>query len=79
LNIACGLNSFTNYIARFAQAISNQLFIIHARHLNVDVNTIQQWTGDVVLIFGKDSGRARTGFFVGNQNIHNMGKDLSPR
>jgi len=61
LNISRGLDSCVNRFARFTQTISAQLFIIHSRNLNVDVDTIKHGTGDPLLVFGNYSRCIRAG------------------
>jgi len=62
LNIACRLHTLANRLADFPHSVTAQLFIIHARDFDVNINAVKKWTGDTFLIFGNDSRSTRTGF-----------------
>ncbi|MEO8355135.1 MAG: hypothetical protein ABI621_04415 [Chloroflexota bacterium] len=42
LKISGGLHARTDGIRRFTQAIATQLFIVHARDFDVNINTVEQ-------------------------------------
>jgi len=42
--------------------LGNQFLILEARHFDMDVDAVEQETGDAFLVFGNDAGRAGAGF-----------------
>ena len=71
LNIACGLNSGSIRYRRFPHSISAQLFIIHTWDFDMNVDAVQQWTRDPLLIFCHHCRRTGAGPLVfGNGSRH---------
>jgi hypothetical protein len=62
LYITRGLDPSMNSFARLIHSVSAQLFVIYSGHFNIDVNSVQDGTGNQLLIFGNDSRRTGTGF-----------------
>jgi len=55
LALAGCLHAFLNDRRGLIQAHIAQFFILNAWALNMDVNTVEQRTGDAVLVFGYDT------------------------
>ena len=62
LYLTCQLDSCTNSLGGFSQSITAQLFIIHTRHFDMNIDPIQHGTGNALLVFGNDNRRTPTGF-----------------
>ncbi len=62
LELARRLHPFLNHGGGLSQPLAAQLVIFHARHLDVDVDAVVQWAGDVLLILGHRTRRASAGF-----------------
>ncbi len=56
LNISGGLHALADGLAGFAKFIPAEFFVIDSGHFDVDVDAVEQWTGDSFLVFGNDSG-----------------------
>jgi hypothetical protein len=55
LALAGCLHSFLNDSRRISQAHIAQFFVLNAWNFNVDVNAVQQGTGDAFLVFSDDA------------------------
>jgi len=53
------LDAPSNRLAGLAEAVAAQLVVVHARHFDVDVDAVEQWSRDALLVF-RDH-RRRTG------------------
>jgi len=62
VNGISGLPTCLNSLTRLPYPVTAQLFIIHSRHFDMNINSIQQWTRDSFLIFCHKRRGAGTGF-----------------
>jgi len=62
LNIARRFYPLAHDRLRFTQALFAELVIFYPRHLDVDVDTVEQWTGNALLVFGHHPRRTRARF-----------------
>jgi hypothetical protein len=51
-------NPLGHGVRRLAEPLSGQLLVVHSGHVGVDVDRIEQWTGDALLVTRHDIGRA---------------------
>jgi hypothetical protein len=61
LNIPRSLHTSTHALGRLPHPISTELFVIHARDFNMNVNPVQQRAGNSLLVFGNQCWRAGAG------------------
>jgi len=61
LYITRGLHARSDRIGRFTNSITAQFFVIHPRDFDVNVNSIEQGTGDSLLIFRRKGMRTGAG------------------
>lgn len=52
LNISRGLHALANGCACFSDSVAAEFFVIDSGNFDVDVNAVEQGTGDVFLVFG---------------------------
>ncbi len=50
LNLTCSLDPLGDDTGRLSQAEIGQFLIIHPGHIHMDINAVQQGTGDAMLI-----------------------------
>lgn len=62
LNISGGLHALADGLAGFVELSSTEFFIIDSGDLDVNVDAVEQWTGNSLLIFGHDRGCASAWF-----------------
>jgi len=60
LEVACQLHARADGGRRLAQTRARQLLVVHARHLHMDVEAIQQRPRDTLLVARHHRGRADT-------------------
>jgi len=51
------LHALANGCACFANSVAAEFFVIYSWNFDVDVEAVEQGTGDVLLIFGDHCGR----------------------
>ena len=77
LNISCGLNPLANRLAGFTQPVAAELFVIHTRDFDVNIDAVEQETGDSLLVIGNNSGGTGAGLLrvaviaAGTGGVHN--------
>jgi hypothetical protein len=64
LTLSRGLHSRAHHRRRLAHTLAGELFIRHARHLDVDINAIQQRPADALLV-ARDHRRGTSTFLGG--------------
>ena len=62
LDLVCSFDALLHHAGLFTQAAVAQLFIFDARHLDVDVDAIQPWSRDELLVFSHRASRAGASF-----------------
>jgi hypothetical protein len=62
LDLAGGFDAGAHGLGGFTQAGIAQFFIFHARDVDVNVNAVEERTGDALLVFGHYAGGAGAGF-----------------
>ena len=63
LDGAGGLDAGAEGAAGFAEAVGEELVVVHARDVDVDVNAVEEGAGDALLVAG-DGPRTTSAFFL---------------
>jgi len=67
------LHPLANRRAGFAQAISAEFFIVHARDFDVDINAVEDGTGDAFWYLVTMAGAQVQGFWASPKNPQGQG------
>ena len=51
------MHTLADGFTSFTEPIPTEFFIIHSREFDVNIDAVEQWTGDLFLIFGEDGWR----------------------
>ena len=73
LDVPRSLHSFADGFTGFAETISAEFFVIYARDFDVNVDAVEDGTGDAFLIFGHHAGAQVQGFWVSPKNPQGQG------